>query len=322
MVIHYDKYPILQFFNKELLPKLNGKINIRGEDNQNWNTDPDAARTAQYVLNEMYQGYITDRCGSNIYILTRQYIEALNRSAQAFRNISRGIELDKLFEDCCIVLGNLVYIGYKLTPDTFLGWSLAQYSNINNYLVSIYYQGKTDDDSKDRNIVFLGTFVFSKDGNERYLFETALLSTKLESDANKYDDLQLLADKFLGLLVFKHYAKVELEMVKGKEKKKSEITKGKITNETMTNVQIMDSLWFTSIFRNEGFTVRGYFKMQHKKNERGEWIRELIYINEHQRHGYHRHAKILDDPSAEPDVSELKEKLQKLEEECFEIKNR
>ena len=67
--------------------------------------------------------------------------------------------------------------------------------------------------------------------------------------------------------------------VKGKEKKRSEITNGKISNETMTGVQIMDSQWFTSIFRNEGFSVRGYFKMQHKKNERGEWIRELIYIN-------------------------------------------
>ena len=301
---------------------ISPKINIRGEDIQTWNTYPYAAHTARYVLNEMYKGYIADKCGSNVYILTQQYIEALNRSAQAFRNISRGIELDKLFEDCCIVVGNLVYIGYKLTPDTFFGWSLAQYSNINNYLVSLYFQGKTEEYPKENNIVFLGTFVFSRDDDERYLFETALLSTILESDANKYDDLQLIADKFLGLLVFKHYAKVELEMVKGKEKKRSEITNGKISNETMTGVQIMDSQWFTSIFRNEGFSVRGYFKMQHKKNERGEWIRELIYVNEHQRHGYHRHAKILDDPSAEPDVSELNEKLQKLEEEGFEIENR
>ena len=61
MVIHYDKYPILQFFNKELLPKLNGKINIRGEDIQTWNTYPYAAHTARYVLNEMYKGYIADK---------------------------------------------------------------------------------------------------------------------------------------------------------------------------------------------------------------------------------------------------------------------
>ena len=230
--------------------------------------------------------------------------------------------MDKLFENCCIIVGDYVYIGYKLTPDTFFGWSLSQYTSINNYLVSIYYQGKIDDNSKDRTIVFLGTFVFSKDGNERYLFEIALLSTLLESDANKYDDLESIVDKFLALLIFKHYAKVELDIVKGKERKKSEVTKGKITNETMTNVKIMDSRWFTSIFRNEGFTVRGYFKMQHKKNKRGKWIRELIYINEHQRYGYHRHAKILDDPSAEPDVSVLNEKLQKLEEEGFEIENR
>ncbi len=322
MIIHYDKYPILQFFNKDLLPKLNGKINIRGEDIQTWNTIPYAAKTVQYVLNEMYQGYIMERCGNNIYILSQQYLEALNRSEQAFRHISRGVELDKLFEDCCIIADNFVYIGYKLTPETFFGWSLSQYTDINNYLVSIYYQGKTDDYSKDNNNVFLGTIVFSKDDDEHYLFETALLSKMIELDANKYEDLELIADKFLGMLIFKHYAKVELDIVRGKEKKKSQVVNGKITNKTVTGVQIMDSQWYTSIFRNEGFTVRGYFKLQPKKNANGIWVKELIYVNEYQKHGYHRHAKILDDPTTEPDVSELNEKLQKLSDDGYEIRNR
>lgn len=322
MVIQYDKYPILQFFNKNLLPKLNGKIKLREEDIIAWNTHPDAARTAQYVVNEMYQGYIADRCGNNIYILTEKYIDALNRSEKAFRNISRGLELDKLFEDCCIIVGNYVFIGYKLTTETFFGWSLSRYTDINNYLVSLYFQGKTNDYSKNNDIVYLGSILLSRYGDKEYMFETALLSSFLNLDANKDENLQLIADKFLGMLIFKHYAKVELDMVKGNEKKVSSVVKEKITNKTITNVQVMDSQWYTSIFRNEGFTVRGYFKLQPKKNNDGVWIKELIYVNEYQKHGYHKHAKILDDPTAEPDVSELNEKLLKLSEEGFEIRNK
>lgn len=33
--------------------------------------------------------------------------------------------------------------------------------------------------------------------------------------------------------------------------------------------------------------------LQPKKNDKGEWIKELIYINEFEKHGYHRQAKIL-----------------------------
>lgn len=318
MVIHYDKYPILRFFNKNLLPQAYGKINIAAEDITEWSKHCDAETIVQYVVGEMYRGYIAERCSDNIYILTREFLSAMNRSAKAFYGLSRGVELDKLFEDCCIIEGNIVYVGYKLRKETFIGWELAKYTNDSNYLISIYYQGKTEN-SPNNCIVYLGSLVFGKGGDDGYLFETALLSTKLGYNTSD-EDLEHIADRFLGILVFKHYAKVELEFVKGKEKKSTSLINQKISNETISGIKIMDSLWYTSIFREEGFSVRGHFRLQPKKNAQGEWVRELIYINEFQKQGYHRHAKILDDPTAEPDTSELEKSLQSLTEKGYTIK--
>ena len=48
----------------------------------------------------------------------------------------------------------------------------------------------------------------------------------------------------------------------------------------------MDCTWFTTIVRNECFSVRGHFRLQPQKDNTGNWTKELIYINEFQKHGY------------------------------------
>lgn len=65
-----------------------------------------------------------------------------------------------------------------------------------------------------------------------------------------------------------------------------------VKNESGQEVIIMDSRWFVKIINNNDISVRGHWRLQPKKNEFGEWCRELIYINSFVRHGYHRNAKI------------------------------
>lgn len=301
MVIHYDKYPTLQFFNKKLLPKLYGKINLRGEDIEAWSQEDGAFETARYFIGEMYNGSIADLCGNNIYVIAKPFIEALNRSANAFRNISRGVELDKLFEDCCIVIDNLTYVAYIFREGPYLG----------DYALSFYATGKSEN-IEGNNIMYLGTVVFHKGDDEHYVFDLNLLSTYFETLAYDYDATESMVDKFLGILIFKHYAKVELEIVNGKQRKKSDILNQKIINETPNGIQIMDSQWYTSVFRKEGFTVSGHFRFYKSCNR-------LVYVNEFQKHGYHRHAKILYDPTAEPDTENLIKQLDELESEGYII---
>jgi hypothetical protein len=133
-----------------------------------------------------------------------------------------------------------------------------------------------------------------------------------EKPAFDYDTTESIVDKFLGILIFKHYAKVELDIVNGKQRKKSDILNEKLINETSKGIQVLDSQWYTSVFRTEGFTVRGHFRFYSSCNR-------LVYVNEFLKHGYHRHAKILDDPTAEPNTEELKKKLDELESEGYII---
>lgn len=70
------------------------------------------------------------------------------------------------------------------------------------------------------------------------------------------------------------------------------IEKKKVLNQTGQEVIVMDSKWFRKILNDNDIYVRGFFRMQNKKNEFGEWYKELIFVDSFVRHGYHRDAKI------------------------------
>ncbi len=306
MKVSYSIYPILEFLNKDNLPKYNkGEIKLRGEDIALWQTDPDAVKTVRYTINEMYQGYIVDRCGQNVYILMPKFQEAISKSGNVFKNIARGVQLEKLFEDCCIFAGEMVYVCYKLTNDTYLGYTFNTAERPNNYMVAIYYQGKGDG-KKERHIVYLGTLVFSKEDDKAYRIEISLMSTWMGLYAVDYRDNEQLIDALLAVLMFKHYAKVELDIIPGHERKMSMVANEKVVNETPNGVHIMDSSWYTTIYRTEGYDVRGHIRYYKVYDT-------IAYVHPHKRKGYIRRAKILDDPTAEPDTSEHDIKLNALE---------
>lgn len=73
------------------------------------------------------------------------------------------------------------------------------------------------------------------------------------------------------------------------------VEKKKVINQTGQEVIIMDSKWFKKIINDNDIPVRGFFRMQNKKNTDGEWYKELIFVDQFIRHGYHRKAKIEDD---------------------------
>lgn len=97
----------------------------------------------------------------------------------------------------------------------------------------------------------------------------------------------------MKIIMFKKYATVELETIKaGKKKEVKNVERGKVINEMGIDVTMLDSTWFREIIRNEGFKVRGHFRLQPCKDDNGEWTRKIIYIEEFEKHGYHRRAKM------------------------------
>lgn len=134
--------------------------------------------------------------------------------------------------------------------------------------------------------------------NQLHLMANSESEYGFETSYQKQPDGTLIENAFatvVGYHLFKKYAKVEVKEVANHSKftDKTAINPefSKVMNDTSFDITMMDSTWFTTIVRNERFKVRGHFRLQPKKKD-GEWTKELIYINEYQKNGYHRQAKI------------------------------
>ena len=106
-------------------------------------------------------------------------------------------------------------------------------------------------------------------------------------------------------LLFKKYANVETYLIEAGQKQFMEVDfspidcktpEHKAKNEAGINVTVLDSLWYTTICREEGFMVSGHFRLQPCKDSMGHWTRKIIYIAAYEKHGYHRQARIKSEP--------------------------
>jgi len=102
-------------------------------------------------------------------------------------------------------------------------------------------------------------------------------------------------------LLFKKYANVESYLIESGQKQFMKVDfspidcktpEHKAKNEAGINVVVLDSLWYTTICREEGFMVSGHFRLQPCKDSHGHWTRKIIYIAAYEKHGYHRQARI------------------------------
>lgn len=112
-------------------------------------------------------------------------------------------------------------------------------------------------------------------------------------------DIQGSFDYMLGLInillyikMFQLYAKSDIKIVKPKATLKK-IEEGYLKNESTVPVTYLDSKWFTTIVRSEGFRVRGHFRLQPRKIE-GEWVKRIIWIEDFMKTGYTSKAKVQD----------------------------
>lgn len=91
-------------------------------------------------------------------------------------------------------------------------------------------------------------------------------------------------------LSFIEYSEIEIKYLSAGQKIKG--IDCKYVNDTKSNVQILDSKWFTTLVKSDAFKVRGHFRLQPKKKD-GEWTKEFIWINEFTKEGYTAPARKL-----------------------------
>lgn len=187
----------------------------------------------------------------NIEILSNNFQEVMLESQDKLLPILNDID-------------NLIDNFYQLNGTMLIKDISVSYSYRDSYLCYFIFQKET-----------LIYFVL-RNGKDKFLI----------SEDN--DDLKLLnqLESYLQLyLVFKKYAEINVQVLKSNQKVK--FLNQKYINNTSQNVKIIDSTWFTSIIRNEGFKVKGHFRLQPYKDGK-----KLIWINEFSKNGYNRIAGI------------------------------
>lgn len=128
------------------------------------------------------------------------------------------------------------------------------------------------------------------------LDSSANTQTYFAKSAIYQGDIALSIELYTKLLVatlnFIKYADIQVKILPA-QKTVKEIS-CKYVNDTDSNIQFLDSTWFTTLIKSDAFKVRGHFRLQPKKKN-GECATELIWINEFVKTGYTAPARKLND---------------------------
>jgi len=126
------------------------------------------------------------------------------------------------------------------------------------------------------------------DNNLHYCMFNYQLDMDYEQVAN--DEFSNVArNLFLQLLIFINFSEIDVKIVNNNSKTTGN-RDNKIVNNSEFQLNIVDTSWNTIIQRTEGFDVRGHLRLQ--ACGEGHKDRKLIWINQFQKHGYTRTAKI------------------------------
>ena len=195
-------------------------------------------------------------------LIMPSFEKVMKKSAKSFFNIDHQL-FQEFYNDnvCGILIEEGATIIYGFEEDTLYVWLFKEEIGKSTLLLYFYIKSSTD--------------------NKRQIYKN-------------------LADKLIIYLAVKKYVQVEKVIIPLgtstliddtiKDYRKKE----KIKNESGQEVIVMDSRWFRKIVNDNDIFVRGFFRLQNKKNEMGEWYKELIFVDSFVRHGYHRNAIIED----------------------------
>ena len=144
--------------------------------------------------------------------------------------------------------------------------------------------------NNDIFVSYLGlSFDYISVGNNdlmAYDGECTFYSSEKDPDYNISYPAQIV----ISFLLFKKYAEIEYKFIDGIKNKKSYINGEKIINNTELPMEFIDSSWFTTLIKTGGFKVSGHFRLQNFG--KGLINKKLIYINDFEKTGYLRKAKI------------------------------
>lgn len=294
MYLSYFQHPELQLLDGDrcedyvMSQKCELMDLMRGHLNGDFETDPgDDARQeiVDGLEDKLADGMLADMIDT-VYMPSAAFEAAMEKSSKAFTELmDKPSVLAEVHEDCCFVVGKhrqiKIFI-FRMENDDDECREYCMTMTMYGHLM--LWAGYEFEPATEKSAC---TFAYRPDETEA---EREFYKQAFGEDYNTADVLWLWLQTTYGYLVFKRYSDVEIETVaKEKTLKKSSILRGEKVNNFMgISVHLLDSHWFTTICRDEGFAVSGHFRLQPYK----DGSRKLIYIAPFVKHGYHRQARI------------------------------
>lgn len=248
------------------------------------------------IMNFVHREYLNQGIEQLSYIKTQipnwglpeypseKFKDAINKSAKSFVN-----SFQALFDEFCnekshgiLIFKNLGTIVYTFFEGKLHIW-IFNSKIVGKSILLLYFSTKLINNNELYFFDLCQTLIYDQQLFPDYNFDSKLI-------------YELSIDNIILYLAVKKYIKVEKIVSKPNTTTKlSEIMPDndeKVKNESGQKVIIMDSRWFREIVNDNEINVNGFFRMQNKKDENGEWYKERIFVNPFVRHGYHRYAKI------------------------------
>lgn len=213
---------------------------------------------------------------TNVFVMSKPFLEALGDSVSALHNsVMKEAEFmygNMKYETGVFINDNQVTF-YKINKEAM---SISVVITIGNEIV---YGGL--------NIVAGNNSINSKFYLPRFAFEGKTIEQREEVLTGTLQRAVLP----IAIAMFRTYSDHEIKIVSGN----GYSTLNGITykNSNRRSITVLDSSWYTSIVRAEGFMVNGHLRMQ--PCGVGNTQRKLIYIDSFMKHGYVRKAKMLEE---------------------------
>lgn len=215
------------------------------------------------------------------------FMEVMKKSAKSFYKIDHQLFQEFSKENECGILlsKHLGTIVYGFGEDTLYVWLFATH--------------------KDGSKLYLYFNVKSTESNRRQIFTLPTLLNDEHLFFGNQEERQFIYENvtnfIISYLAVKKYVEVETIVIPPGTISKLDDTvfpyqpKEKVRNDSGQQVVVMDSRWFRKIINDNDIFVRGFWRLQNKKDAEKEWYKELIFVDPFVRHGYHRNAKIEDE---------------------------
>lgn len=215
----------------------------------------------------------------NIQYITQPFLEAYRKSESKLKEVVKSTPIDDSGTLILQFKQHTQTIFYRIKSNGQPNW----FESIEAF-ICMFTKAKINDSHGLDVLIWL-----SKEDNQ-------IMDFVWKGFADYGRDLAWWVADLLLFKTFLKYADVETKTIAGNRKEKH--IGVKYLNETKVKIEVLDSTYYTTISRTEGFGVRGHFRFQHYGI--GMAQKRLQWINGFEKKGYTKRAKIERDLHPEP----------------------